>query len=72
MRETQERLQRAAADAEGALAAEIERVSEELRLKHEADLKSAVRAEKDAAEARHVEVLQQMKALREQQGEEEV
>ncbi|CAN0136347.1 unnamed protein product, partial [Scytosiphon promiscuus] len=62
MRETQERLRRAAADAEGAQAAEVERVSEELRLKYDADLQSAVRAERDEAETRHEEVLRQMKA----------
>ena len=72
IRETQERLQRAAADAQNALASEVDRVSDELRSKHAAELEAAVQAEREAAEARHVAVLQQAKTSRQQETEQQV
>lgn len=72
MRDTKERLERAAADAENTLAAEVDRVSDELRSKHMAALEEAVKVEREAAEARHVEVLRQAQASREQEAEQQV
>lgn len=66
IRETQERLRRAAAEADDALAAEVGRVSEQLKSEHDAALTEAVKAERDAAEARHAEALRQAKVSREQ------
>ncbi|CAM9691109.1 unnamed protein product [Ectocarpus sp. 12 AP-2014] len=66
IRETQERLRRAAAEADKALAAEVGRVSEQLKSEHDVALTEAVKAERDAAEARHAEVLRQAKVSREQ------
>ncbi|CAB1115098.1 unnamed protein product [Ectocarpus sp. CCAP 1310/34] len=65
IRETQERLRRAAAEADDALAAEVGRVSEKLKSEHDAALSEAVKAERDGAEARHAEVLRQAKVSRE-------
>lgn len=47
-------------------------MSEELRSKHEAELEAAIKAEKEAAEARHAEVLRQMEVSRERQGAQQV
>lgn len=72
IRDKQEGLQRAAADAEDKLAAEVDRVSRELKSKHAAALEEAVKVEREAAEARHVAVLRQAKASREQEAARQV
>lgn len=47
-------------------------MSDELKSKHAAELEAAVQAEREAAEARHVAVLQQAKASRQQETEQQV
>lgn len=72
VRETQERLRRAAADAEAARAAEVSRVTGELGARHEAALEEARKAEREAAEARHAAALRRAEASRRQEAEQQV
>ena len=71
-RETEERLKSAAADAAKALAAEVERVSNQLRAEHEKAQGAAARAEREAAEVRHESALRKAEALRREQDEQQV
>lgn len=52
-------MERAAAEAANALAAEVSRVSDELKSEHEKARATAVDAERAAAEARHALALRQ-------------
>lgn len=70
--ETAERLQRAAADAQAALAAEVDRVSAQLKSEHEKALDTAVREERDTARARQASALKRADALWMEKQEEQV
>lgn len=58
-REIAERLERAAADATVTLAAEVDRVSKELKSEHEKELQAAMARERESMKTRHALVLQQ-------------
>ncbi len=72
IRETQERLRRAEAEAEAARAAEVSRVTGELGARHEAALEEARKAEREAAEARHAAALRRAEASRRQEASQQV